>query len=73
MVDPWGREVVFDYESWLHLAEGEHSGDAIANAVALLIHHAHDPLAGREKLAALGSSSLRATEAQLAPALKSAA
>lgn len=53
-MDPWGREVVFDYESWLHLASGvrpellDHL-DAILAAVALPHHHTHDLLPGRER------------------------
>jgi len=54
VVDPWGRVVVFDYESWLHLATGARPEmldhvDAILATVALPHHRAHDPLPGRER------------------------
>lgn len=54
MIDPWGRVVVFDHESWLHIADGTHPWvldhlDAILATVALPAHHAQDPLAGRER------------------------
>lgn len=53
-MDPWGREVVFDFESWLHIADGERAAlldhvEAIVAAVALPVHHADDPLPGRER------------------------
>jgi hypothetical protein len=52
--DPDGREVVFDFESWLHLAEGDHPWtldhlDSILAAVALPYHREGDPTAGRER------------------------
>jgi len=54
VIDSWGREVAFDYESWLHLALGERPElldqlEAILAAVAFPIHHTTDPLAGRER------------------------
>jgi hypothetical protein len=54
VVDPDGREVVFDFESWLHLAEGPRPHlldhvDAMLTAVALPHHRAHDPIAARER------------------------
>lgn len=54
VVDPDGREVVFDHGSWLHLALGERSElldhvDAVLAAVALPHHREHDPIAGRER------------------------
>lgn len=54
MVDPWGRAVVFDYESWLHLADGGRPElldqlDAVVATVQMPLHHADDPIAGRER------------------------
>jgi hypothetical protein len=54
VIDPFGREVVFDFESWLHLADGEHPAvldhlDAVVAAIALPLHQANDPFAGRER------------------------
>jgi hypothetical protein len=53
-IDPFGREVVFDFESCLHLAEGKHPWvldhvDAILATVALPHHWEADPTAGRER------------------------
>jgi hypothetical protein len=54
VVDPDGREVVFDFESWLHLAVGDHPWtldhvDSILAAVTLPRHREDDPTAGRER------------------------
>ena len=54
MIDPDGREVVFDYGSWLHLAVGERPEmldhvDAALAAVVLPNYREHDPIAGRER------------------------
>lgn len=53
MIDPDGREVVFDFETWLHLADRrpwllDHV-DAVLAAVAWPHHRAADPTAGRER------------------------
>ena len=52
--DPFGREVVFDHRSWLHLAEGQRPElldhlDAIIATVAMPLFHDDDPRAGRER------------------------
>lgn len=52
--DPDGREVVFDFESWLHLAEGKHPWtldhlDSILATVVLPYYREDDPTAGRER------------------------
>ncbi len=54
VIDPWGRVVVFDHESWLHLAVGPRAWlldhlDAVLATIALPHHHDGDPLAGRER------------------------
>jgi hypothetical protein len=54
VVDPDGREVVFDFESWLHLAVGERPEllehvDAILATIALPYCREEDPIARRER------------------------
>jgi hypothetical protein len=53
VVDPDGREVVFDHGTWLHLAERRpwllDYIDAVLAAIALPYHREPDPLAGRER------------------------
>lgn len=53
VIDPDGREVVFDVGTWLHLADRrpwllDHVGAVLA-AVALPDHRAPDPAVGRER------------------------
>lgn len=45
---------MFDYESWLHLADGSHPWmldhlDAVLAVVMLPLAHEDDPIAGRER------------------------